>query len=131
MHPVNTPFNRIICKWESKSPHASTSKDRPASQYCSRHVVHYPSHDIHSSTLPLRRLALEGELGLAVARHGAPGRLIRDIAVVADGRRLPGLVKGLEEEGVEAPVDQRAEARVVELLGVVEAALGRAVVGAV
>lgn len=83
-------------------------------------------------TRPPRRqhLALERVLGLAVACHSTPGSLIRDLSVVANRRRLPRLVKGLEEEGVEAPVEQRAETRAVEVLSVVEAALGRAVVGA-
>jgi hypothetical protein len=34
--------------------------------------------------------------------------LVRGLAVVAGGVGLPGLVKGLEEEGVDAPVEGTA-----------------------
>ena len=74
-------------------------------------------------------LALERELGLAVRSHSTPGRLISRRAIVTNGGRLPGLVESLKVESVEAPVKQSAEALLVEVLGVVEAALCGAVVG--
>jgi hypothetical protein len=52
--------------------------------------------------------ALERELLGAVGVHGAPVGLVRGLAVVAGGVRLPGLVKGLEVEGVDTPVESAA-----------------------
>ena len=57
---------------------------------------------------PIPSSALERELLGAVGVHGAPVGLIRGLAVVAGGVRLPGLVEGLEVEGVDAPVEGTA-----------------------
>jgi hypothetical protein len=99
----------------------------------SRHIHIYTS--TSTSTLGFKRgyiniLALKGELGLAVHSHSTPSRLIGDLAVVTNGSRLPGLVKSLEEESVETPVEQGAETVLVEMLGVFEATLGFVIVGA-
>ena len=52
--------------------------------------------------------ALERELLGAVGVHGAPVGLVADLAVVTLGVRLPGLVEGLEVEGVDTPVESAA-----------------------
>lgn len=74
-------------------------------------------------------LAVKRELLLAVGGPGTPGGLVGLLAVVTDGSGLPGLVEGLEVEGVEAPVEEGAETVLEEVLGVVKAALGLVVVG--
>jgi hypothetical protein len=63
------------------------------------------------SALGAQRSALERELLGAVGVHGAPVGLVRSLAIVAGGVRLPGLVEGLEEEGVDAPVEGTAAVR--------------------
>lgn len=73
---------------------------------------------------------MERELLLAVGGPSAPGSLVSSLAVVTDGRRLPGLVKGLEVESIEAPVEEGAETVLEEVLGVVKATLGLIVVSA-
>jgi hypothetical protein len=75
------------------------------------------------------RLALQAELGLAVRGHGAPCSLVSSLAVVTNGRWLPWLIESLEEESVEAPVDQGAETVLIKVFGVGETALGSIVVG--
>ena len=52
--------------------------------------------------------ALERELLGAVGVHGAPVGLVAVLAVVTLGVRLPGLVEGLEVEGVDTPVESAA-----------------------
>jgi hypothetical protein len=76
-------------------------------------------------------LALERELGLAVRSHSTPCLLINSLAIVTDRVGLPGLVESLKVESVEAPVNQSAEALLVEIFGVVETALCFGVVGSV
>jgi hypothetical protein len=61
--------------------------------------------------LGAQRSALERELLGAVGVHGAPVGLVGGLAVVAGGVRLPGLVEGLEEEGVDTPVEGSAAVR--------------------
>jgi hypothetical protein len=61
--------------------------------------------------LGAQRSALERELLRAVGVHGAPVGLVGSLAVVAGGVGLPGLVEGLEEEGVDAPVESTAALR--------------------
>ena len=78
----------------------------------------------------ISHLALERELGLAVRGHGTPGSLISSLAVVTNGSRLPWLIESLKVEAVEAVVEQRAEAVLVEVLCVLEATLSILVVGA-
>ena len=75
-------------------------------------------------------LALEAELRLAVNIHGTPSGLVSSLAVVANGGRLPGLIKGLEVEGVVSVLEERAVTLVVEELGVLETTLSLVVVGA-
>jgi len=72
---------------------------------------------------------VKGELLLAVGGPSTPSGLVSSLAVVADGGRLPRLVKGLKVESIETPVEQGAETVLVEVLGVVEATLGFIVVG--
>jgi hypothetical protein len=69
-------------------------------------------------------LALEVELRLAVGGECAPGGLVGSLSVVADGGRLPWLIKGLEVESVETPVEEGAEAVLEEMGGVVFSTLG-------
>jgi hypothetical protein len=87
--------------------------------------IHYPT-----ACLLTHSLALERELGLTVRSHSTPGSLIRNIAVVTDGSRLPRLVESLEVESVEAPVEQGAEAVLVKVLSIVQTTFGVLVVGA-
>ena len=51
-----------------------------------------------------REVLLEGAVGV----HGAPVGLVGGLAVVALAGGLPGLVEGLEVEGVDAPVESAA-----------------------
>ena len=69
-------------------------------------------------------LALKVELRLAIGGERAPGGLVGSLSVVADGGRLPWLIKGLEVESVETPVKERAEAVLEEMGGVVFSTLG-------
>jgi len=78
----------------------------------------------------MSHLALERELGLAVRGHGTPSSLISSLAVFTNGSRLPWLIESLKVEAVEAVVDQRAEAILVEVLCVLDATLSILVVGA-
>lgn len=77
----------------------------------------------------LQVLAGNVKLGRAVGIVHAPVGLVSVLAVVAGAVGLPWLVKGLKVEDVDAPGEQRADALVVEALGVLVAGLGVAVVG--
>lgn len=74
------------------------------------------------------RLALEAELGLTIGSHGTPSLLRCRLPVVTNGIGLPGLIESLEVESVVAPVEERAEAVLVEGGGVVLSAFGVTVV---
>lgn len=81
-------------------------------------------------SLILIDLALEVELRLAIGGERAPGGLVGGFSVVANGGRLPWLIKGLEVESVETPVKEGAEAVLEEMGGVVFSTLGSVEVSA-
>lgn len=68
-------------------------------------------------------LASEVELGLAVGSHGTPLGLVTSGTRVTDSVGLPGLVEGLEVEGVDAPLERTADSLVVVSLGKISASL--------
>lgn len=75
--------------------------------------------------------AAEAELGLALGREHAPVFLVGILAIVASAVWLPGFVKRLEVEGVDAPGEYATDTLVVEQFRVLIASLGLFVVGAI
>jgi len=96
----------------------------------SSHRLYSPHTQLLSAMHLSLNTALKIKLRLAVRSHSTPSRLISNLSVVTNGSRLPRLVESLKVEAVEAPVKQRAETGLVEVLCVVESALGLIVVGA-
>lgn len=69
------------------------------------------------------------ELGLAVVGKKPPVLLVLDLAVVAHGVGLPGLIKGLKVEDVNAPGEHGTDRVLVVFLSVLRAGLGSFIVG--